>query len=225
MENPVTWTDEWQVYLVAAQLVVLIVAAVFAWRQVKEARELREEQNRPFVVVDFDVEDGYMVYLEVVNMGTSLARDVCIEITPPLVSAIDIEIGKLKMLNEGIATLAPGKRYRAFFDMSFRRNEDRPDLPMNHTARVRYWDEKRKRSFDETLDLDLDQYMHINTVTRHGLHDIYGQLEKIRKVFEKWTSGTGRGMLAMNPEDSRAESKRQLEAMEERERQREAKGD
>lgn len=225
MDNPITWTDVAHVGLVAAQLIVLIVAAIFAWRQVKEARELREEQNRPFVVVDFDVEGGYMVYLEVVNMGTSLARDVSIEISPPLKSAIDIEIGKLKMLNEGIATLAPGKKYRAFFDMSFRRNEDRPDLPMNHTARVRYWDEKRRRVFDETLDLDLDQYMHINTVTRHGLHDIYGQMEKIRKIFEKWTSSTGRGMLAMTPEDSRAESKRQLDAMEERERQRDAKGE
>jgi hypothetical protein len=39
------------------------------------------------------------------------------------------------LLNEGIATLASGKKYRAFFDMSFRRNEERPDLPMNHTAR------------------------------------------------------------------------------------------
>lgn len=222
MSGEVTWTDIAQVGLVAGQLAVLIVAVIFAWRQVKEARELREEQNRPFVVVDFDVEGGYMVYLEVVNMGTSLARDLRIEISPPLESAIDIEIGKLKMLNEGIATLAPGKKYRAFFDMSFRRNEDRPDLPMNHTARVRYWDEKRKRLFDETLNLDLDQYMHINTVTRHGLHDIYGQIEKIRKIFEKWTAGTGKGMLAMTPEDSRAESKRQLEAMEERERRREA---
>lgn len=211
--------------MVAAQLVVLIVAAIFASRQVKEARELREEQNRPFVVVDFDVEGGYMVYLEVINMGTSLARDVRIEIDPPLESAIDIEISKLKMLSEGIATLAPGKKYRTFFDMSFRRNEDRPDLPMNHIARVRYWDEKHKREFDETLNLDLDQYMHINTVTRHGLHDIHKEVEKIRKVFEKWTSGIGSGVLALSLEEARAENERRYAAMEEREHQREAKGD
>jgi len=29
------------------------------------------------------------------------------------------------------------------------------------------------------------QYMHMHTVTRHGLHDIHGQLERIRKIFEK----------------------------------------
>jgi hypothetical protein len=222
MNNPVTWTDVAQVGLVGAQLMVLIVAAIFAWRQVKEARELREEQNRPFVVVDFDCEQGYMMYLEVVNMGTSLARDVNIEIDPPLESAIDIEVGKLKMLNEGIATLAPSKKLRTFFDMSFRRNQDRPDLPMNYVARVRYSDEKRKRSFDETLNLDMDQYMHMHTVTRHGLHDIYGQLEKIRKVVEKWGWSGGRGLVTMSPEESRQESQRMIEAMEERERQRDA---
>lgn len=225
MDNSVNWTDIAQVGLVAGQLIVLIMAAIFAWRQVNEARELREEQNRPFVVVDFDVEEGYMIYLEVVNMGTSLARDVRIEIDPALESAIDIDVSKLKMLNEGITTLAPGKKYRTFFDMSFRRNEDRPDLPMNYTARVRYSDEKQKRPYDEMLNLDLDQYMHINTVTRHGLHDIHGQLEKIRRVFEKWTSGTGRGVLALSPEEARSENERRMAAMEERDRRREGKHD
>jgi hypothetical protein len=221
MGDSVTWTDVAQVGLVAAQLIVLLGAAFIAWRQVVESRRLREEQNRPFIVVDFDCEEGYMMYLEVVNLGTSLARDVQIEIDPPLESAIDIEVGKLRMLNEGIATLAPGKKYRTFFDMSFRRNEDRPDLPMNYIARVNYSDERGKRSFNETLNLDMDQYMHINTVTRHGLHDVHGQLEKIRKVFEKWTSGTGSGVLALSPEEARAENERRRAVLEERERQRE----
>jgi hypothetical protein len=216
MDSTVMWTDVAQVALVAAQLGVLVAAAVIAWRQVEESRRLREEQNRPFVVVDFDCEQGYMMYLEVVNMGTSLAKDVRIEIDPPLESAIDIEVGKLRMLNEGIATLAPGKKYRTFFDMGFRRNEDRPDLPMNYIARVRYSDERGKRSFDETLNLDMDQYMHISTVTRHDLHDIHGQLERIRKVFEKWGWGAGRGLVAMTPEESREEGQRMIEAMEER---------
>jgi hypothetical protein len=223
MENAVTWTDVAQVCLVAAQLLVLVAAAIFAWRQVKEARELREEQNRPFVVADFDVEGGYLVYFQVENMGTSLARDVRIEINPPLESASKIDISKLKMLNEGIATLAPGKKYRTFFDMSFRRNEERPDLPMNYKARVSYSDEKRKRTFNEALNLDLDQYMHINTITQHGLHDIHEQLERLRKILEKWTSGTGSGLLALTLEESRAENERRYAVREERQKQREAR--
>ena len=65
--------------------------------------------------------------------------------------------------------------------------------------------------------------MHMHTVTRHGLHDIHGQLEKIRKVFEKWGWSGGRVLVVMSPEASRQESQRMTEAMEERERQREAK--
>lgn len=228
MDNPVTWTDEAQVYLVAAQLVVLIVAAIFTWRQVsqareqvKEARELREEQNRPFVVVDIQSDPGSLVYLEVVNMGTSLARDVQIKIDPPLTSAIDIPVGKLKMLNEGIATLVPGKKYRTFFDQGFRRTED-SDLPMNYVATVTYTDEKGKRLFKETINLDLDLYMDMTEVTRHGLHDIHNQLERTRKVLEKWTAGTGSGVLALSPEEARAETERRRAVREERERKREA---
>lgn len=225
MDNPVTWTDEWQVYLVAAQLGVLLIAALVAGWQVLEARRLRLERNRPFVVVDFDIDmsKGYLIFFEVANTGTSLARDVQIGVEPPLESAIDIDVGKLKMLNEGIATLPPGKKLRTFFDMSFRRNEDRPDLPMTYTATVHYADEKRTREFTETYDLDLDQYMNMQFVTSHGVDDIYDEIKRTRKVMEKWGWSGGKGLVTMTPEESRQESQRIRGAMEERERKREAK--
>jgi hypothetical protein len=225
VDNPVTWADEWQVYLVAAQLGVLLIAALVAGWQVLEARRLRLERNRPFVVVDFDIDmsKGYLIFFEVANTGTSLARDVQIGVDPPLESAIDIDVGKLKMLNEGIATLPPGKKLRTFFDMSFRRNEDRPDLPMTYTATVHYADEKRTREFTETYDLDLDQYMNMQFVTSHGVDDIYDEIKRTRKVMEKWGWSGGKGLVTMTPEESRQESQRIREAMEERERKREAK--
>lgn len=223
MDNSIPWTDSAQVGLVAGQLIVVIVAAVFAWRQVSEARELREQQIRPFVVVDFDVETDTNVYFQVSNLGASLARDVRIVIDPPLESAIDTDVGSLKMLTEGIATLAPGKVYRSFFDMGFRRAET--DLPMNHVATVTYADETGRRHFKETLNLDLDQYMNMKFIQKRGVHDVYKELEQLRKILEKWTSGTGRGLLALSLDESRAETERRYAAMEERERQREAKGE
>jgi len=106
--------------------------------------------------------------------------------------------------------------------MSFRRNEDRPDLPMTHTATVKYADEKRKRHFTETYDLDLDQYMNMQFVTKRGLHDVYEQLEKTRKVMEKWGRSGGRGLVAMTPEEARQESDRMVAEMEERRQRHEA---
>lgn len=77
-------------------------------------------------------------------------------------------------------------------------------------------DERLKRDFCETLNLDLDQYIHIHTITNHGLHDIHERLEKIRKVLEKWSWNGGSGLIAMTPEESRDESARIRRAMEER---------
>jgi hypothetical protein len=208
------------VRLVAAQLGVLLLAAAVAGWQVLEARRLRLERNRPFVVVDFDLDlaKGYLIFFEVLNPGTSLACDVRIEIEPPLESSVDVDMGKLKMLNEGITTLAPGKKLRTFFDMSFRRNEDEKDYPMNHLATVRYTDETGKRSFTEKYNLDLDQYMNMQFVTNHGVEDIYDEIKRTRTMMEKWGWSGGRGLVAMTPEEGRRESEQMRAAMEERRR-------
>jgi len=217
MEAIVTWADRAQVWIFGVQLVVLIAAAAVAWRQVREARRLREQQIRPFVVVDFEVEGwNTNVYLEVGNLGASLARDVRIDIDPPLESAIDIDVGSLKMLNEGIATLAPGKVYRTFFDMGFRRDEAK--LRMTYEATVTYTDETGERSFRETLNLDLDQYMNMRFVQKRGVHDLYKQLESIRKVMEGWGWGSGQGLVAMTPAEARRETERIVQEMQDRRR-------
>jgi hypothetical protein len=111
------WTEILGAAILAAQLLVLLVAAGVAWYQAKEARRLREDQSRPFVVIDVDFVGTSELFLFVRNLGTSLARDVRIVIDPPLKSSIeDIEVAKFKMLSDGITTLAPGKELRTFFD-------------------------------------------------------------------------------------------------------------
>jgi hypothetical protein len=221
MTSAVSWTDKAQVAIFGAQLVVLLAAAGIAWYQAREARRLREEQIRPFVVVDFDMEArNTNAYLEVSNLGSTLARDVRIEITPALESTLEgIEIGKLKMLNKGIATLAPGKVYRTFIDMGFRRDE--AGLCMNFEATVSYADQDRRRRFEETLNLDLEQYMAIQFVQTRDIHDVHKQLESIRKVMDGWGWDSGKGLIAMSPGEARAEGERIATEMRDRRRRRE----
>src|SRR4051812_43772601 len=94
------WTDVAQVILVAAQLIVLIVAAGVAWRQVRDARRPREDQSRPLVGIDCEME-GMLVSLRISNMGTTLARAVRFESAPPLKSAIENPLDELKIFREG----------------------------------------------------------------------------------------------------------------------------
>ena len=102
------WTDVAQVVILAAELLVLVVAAAVAWRQVREARRLREDQSRPFVVIDFEVE-GMLFFLRISNIGTTLARNVRFEINPPLSSAIENPFSEMQILRDGAPTLAPGR--------------------------------------------------------------------------------------------------------------------
>lgn len=66
--SPWAWTSsDWA----GLTFVVLVVAAFVAWRQVKEAQRLREEQARPFVIIDFHPWST-IIELKIKNVGTSL---------------------------------------------------------------------------------------------------------------------------------------------------------
>jgi len=212
------WTDTAQTAILGAQLVVLAVAAAVATRQVREARRLREAHTRPFVVVDFEIE-GVLIFLTISNLGTTLARDVHLQIDPPLSSAIDNPLIDMKVFREGIPTLAPGKVIRTLFDSGLQR---RPaGLPDTYSVVARYTDQDRRRPYEETMDLDLDVYWNLTTVDRKGIHDIHKRLTEMRDVLKKWTSANG-ALRAVSIEEDRAESERRLKVAEERRRTREA---
>ena len=56
---------------------------IYAIRQVGEATRLRRAQTRPFVVVD--LEPGWLIFLTVENIGSTVARNVTFNFEPALV--------------------------------------------------------------------------------------------------------------------------------------------
>jgi hypothetical protein len=212
------WTEVASAIALIAQLVVLVAAAAFAWRQVGEARRLREAQTRPFVVIDFEVEN-FLAFLTVSNIGTTLARDVRFEIDPPLQTVIENPLAEMKMLHDGIPTLAPRKTIRTLFDSLVKREPGQ--LPDAYSVIVRYSDETGRR-FEEKLELDLAVYWNLTTVERRDVHDIHQRLKEMLAEMKKWRSGTGRGLLRLSPDEVRAENERTRRYLEERRAEREA---
>lgn len=212
-----TWTDVAQVVLVGLQLVLLGIAAFVATRQVREARRLREDQARPFIVADFDVRD-HLIFLTVSNVGTSLAREVRFDIEPELRSTIEeVPPGDLKMFREGIPTLAPGKEMRTLFDTFIQREQ--VGLEDEYRFVIRYSDDRENREFEEELVLDIGLYRNVLTVARHGVHHVDKTLDKILKEIKKWRAGS-RGLLTLSPEERRAEAERERQQIEEARHQR-----
>lgn len=181
------------------QFLVLVVAALLAGRQVRgiraqvdEARELRLAQARPFVVVDFELERPPFMYLVIANLGKTMARNVRIDVDPPLASSQDarwpVPLAALKLFAERIPSLAPGKRHVTFFDSLKDRKQF--DLPDSYQVRLSYeWDGGDPITDEQRLDLDL--YHNTVPVQRKTIHDVSTELEQIRRRLEDWSARPG----------------------------------
>lgn len=194
------------VILVGAQLIVLVAAAWYALSQAREARRLREEQFRPFVVVDVEIDNSRILEIVVRNVGLTMARDVQFEVDPPFVTSMDnYNLNEMKLFANGIATFPPGKEYKTLFDSLVQRSQ--MHLDREYTVLVTYTDPSGKRKFSEPSTIDLGIYRDFLYRRESDVGDIVDELKKLGKTFDKWTYSLG-GVKTLNPDEARAESDR-----------------
>jgi hypothetical protein len=175
-----------------ATVAIYIVIGLFAWRQVHEARKLREEQARPFVIVDF--EPGFLVYLTVENVGRTMARDVRIEFDKPLQTTLERprELDETPLFREPIPTLPPGKKIRVLFDQ-FNERLDK-GLPLTYRVKLRYRGPEGRKTWEHPYRLDLGMYLG-SDLPQKGIPELVTEVENIRKEIKKWTGRSGYGVL------------------------------
>jgi hypothetical protein len=175
-----------------AMVLIYLVIGLFAWRQVREARTLREEQARPFVIVDF--EPGFLVYLTVKNLGRTMARDVRINFDKKLTSSLDRprELDETPLFRESIPALPPGKKIRVLFDQFNARTEAK--LPLTYDVDVRYRGPTGSKHWKDTYRLDLGMYLG-SALPPKGMPELVAEAEAIRKEIKKWQGTGARGLL------------------------------
>jgi hypothetical protein len=184
-------------------VIVLASAAVVAWRQVKEAKRLREEhqhlreeQARPFVVIDIEPWSPF-VDLKITNVGKTMAQDVQFRFEPKLESVKDeqhgfVPVGETNLFKNGIASFPPGKQITLWFDHYPDRIEK--GLPDRYDVEISYVGPSGKR-YAETTILDLGMYRDIGEITRYGIHDVHGRLKEIATTLNSWTHPEGLKVL------------------------------
>jgi hypothetical protein len=178
-----------------------------------EAKQLREDQTRPFVVIELDGVRKTFFEFVIKNIGTTMARNVTFTFDPPAESTMSgVDLQKLKMFRDGISTLPPGKVLRTLFDDAPARYK--AQLPDVYEVTVSYLGPSGPKRYEEKIDLDFGLYWNSRSITTHDIHDLHKQLEGIRKEVGKWTAKYGDGLLHVTPADVQdriANLERQLE--------------
>lgn len=168
-------------------LFVAVAATWIARRQLIQARQLREEEAAPAVVVDVipDPVSGHILDLVIENIGKTSARDVRVTFDPSIKSASDMagyELADWSAIKDGIKTLAPGRRLTAMFDSAIDRFES--DLPRQYEVTVECRDShgRTQKAMTHTVDLE-PIFGALHTETR-GIHHLVKEVEKLRKAVE-----------------------------------------
>ncbi|WP_409180130.1 hypothetical protein F9C11_26825 [Amycolatopsis sp. VS8301801F10] len=154
---------------------IAVLAASAAFKQVGEARRLREEQARPFVVVDFEPNGAGHPYMDIVvkNYGATLAKNVRITFEPPLASTLDNidetpPVSEWALFSEPIPTIPPGKEYRGLFENMPTRFES--NLPRRYAVTVGLDGPTGPEALRQILDLG--PYFGVKKIDVQGLHHI-----------------------------------------------------
>src|SRR5258708_6932283 len=207
--TPTNWT---QVGAVAAWATVAIYLAlgIFAWVQVLQARKLRRDQARPFVIVDF--EPGFVVYLTVETLGKTMARDVTIKFDKPLETTLKRprELDDTPLFREPTATFPPGKKIRILLDSISDRVT--AGLPLTYTVTVKYRGTASEKPFEETYKLDLGMYL--GSEPPKELPQLVAEVKEIRQEMAKWKGRNLDGLLVHTTDTRRQEriNRRRLNA-------------
>lgn len=179
-----TWgPEDYSAAAAVLGLMVAVVVATFAALQVLQARTLREEQARPYIIVDFEFR-RYLVQIAISNIGATPARNVLVRFDRPLQAVSDnrMNINEASIFTAPIPMMAPGRKILVPFD-SATALYGAKDIPLAYTATVTFLDHRGKPQTDE-YPLDLRSYLN-TTVPPDGIPEVSGHLKDLRNDLKK----------------------------------------
>jgi hypothetical protein len=210
--TPEAWTawGTWATTLIAG------AAAVFAYRQVREARTLREAQAQPFIVVTLEPSAvmSNLIMLRVENVGHTLARDVRFTFDPPLSSMLATKsdgysLTEGSLLTEGLTTMPPAMRIERIFDNSIDWGKDGENQPvLAYDVEVTFSDHKGKPQEPLNYRIDLSPYLSGHYIETRSIHHVADALRDIRTYLKGWGEFQGGLKVYTRDGDTKDERRR-----------------
>jgi hypothetical protein len=184
LTNQTTW--------VALEAIAVVVTVGYAFLQYREMRDVRKAQERPYVIVDFDVAD-WLIDVAAVNIGAGAATDVKFSFKPELIDSDNRNLSQsFWLFKEGAAFLPSGKRIATLFDGANRYFGS--GKPLRFQVDISYRDTQGD-PWATSMTLDLSMYKGRLYVQRKGIEDVAEALEKLEKHIRKAIAPFGQGIL------------------------------
>lgn len=180
------WVSAWAA---VGTLVVLVVSAVYGIRQFGEAKKLRREQARPFVVPSIGIEQQMLFMFVIENVGKTPAYDVAVAFDPqPQSEMKDLEA--VAILKKPVPTMPPGQKFRAFWESSLTVFDEKKPYqhPLTYNVGVTYKDSTGRKYGPEAYVLDFHVYEG-QAIGPKGVSELVNAVEELTKEHKKWTDG------------------------------------
>ncbi|MEU7377971.1 hypothetical protein [Streptomyces albidoflavus] len=176
--------DRLSLAFASAALLVSIVTTVVGYKQLSLSRRVRREQLEPYVIVDISprAPESQMLCLSVENLGPTVARNVRLQIEPPLRSTLDSEREEIlrRVVGRTIPSMPPWRKIIYNMDLGHKYFAADPPLPLVYRATVNAdgpFGAVETMTYDMDLDVWPETAIHSETVV--------GQLKEIAKKLRK----------------------------------------
>ncbi|HMS48704.1 hypothetical protein [Candidatus Neomicrothrix sp.] len=179
---------EWEAIGTWATVLVALVAALVALRQVKTAKDIRREESWPYVAIYIESVASKPQFVDLVirNFGQTVAT--AIEIVPdaPVLRAASDSGTETEEVEfpTSIVTLAPGQEWRTLWD--YAPDRKRLKVPNRYSFFVSYQSSDGK-SHAHTYEIDWSAYQGRRWVNVKTVDDVAKSLKEVQKILGKWT--------------------------------------
>lgn len=180
----ITVTDLVTAMATAVTAAVSLALGGFAFLQLRDARQVRHEETRPYVQIDFEVKQ-HMVYLRLQNLGRTAARNLSFKSVPPLESSMDRgdRHGPSRFLDRQWPSFAPGKDITSIFDSAITTLADHNARPTGYKVTASY-DDSTGMHFDDVSVLDIESYRGRHFTREKTIDDVAQALERIQESLQ-----------------------------------------
>jgi len=158
----------------------IAAASITGVFQLREARKLRLDQIRPFVIVGFS--PSILIRFEISNVGPVPAKNVKVSTKPSLDGNNQFfHPTKISVLNEGLSILMPGQILKFNFDQSSNRFDSANKKINQYFVTVEYETFNSKKKYSDSYVLDIGSFEGVSVVPE-GLESIAANLDRIKTI-------------------------------------------